>query len=589
MFNNSAGHQINGGTFYNVAGDLNLRAHHHLRIQGPELHVPLFPPFSGDRAVPVNDPSFHPGPPPSLRTGTFVTAANVNFYGTKRRREESDDESPSPQPAKRRRKDEEGIEIIQRKDLKLIQEIGSGPGYLVHTGQNKGHAVIVKVFNPGPTVRQQLETTVAFSKGLMHPNILRIEGISSPASVYHFIAYENVHWKNAEGPLAVALKNDLQRSITLGFKMVAGISAGINHLCVRGLSVGAMGPENFDIFLDVDDRFLISINPRSPRGGDDTANLREEDDTSWDIFNSLCQKVLVSANRVLYQEDIIRDPVTEDLLRLSPISENSAATPLSSVGAAPLQNLQKEEPTVPPRREYVWRTIDRGQQSLATIARRIGLDLDMNLSPLRRLTRKDVRSPHRCAGYLREEITLATTMLDSAVVANDTPSPQEICPICHEVVSLHEAFPPAELDALLAVRSRARVALDALLAVRSRARVALAACTAAPASGGGGEGEPSLALLDHELGRDAGEPRRRRKRAEEIGREVDALVGRREKVGLAGLASVPQLVARMILRRRERCVRGLDDGAGRARLKTPSPLRLEGDERHEPPPMELDG
>ena len=30
----------------------------------------------------------------------------------------------------------------------------------------------------------------------------------------------SVYWKNAEGPLAAALKNDLTRSITLGFKMV---------------------------------------------------------------------------------------------------------------------------------------------------------------------------------------------------------------------------------------------------------------------------------------------------------------------------------------------------------------------------------
>jgi hypothetical protein len=28
------------------------------------------------------------------------------------------------------------------------------------------------------------------------------------------------HWKTAEGPLAAALKNDLTRSVTLGFKMV---------------------------------------------------------------------------------------------------------------------------------------------------------------------------------------------------------------------------------------------------------------------------------------------------------------------------------------------------------------------------------
>jgi hypothetical protein len=73
-----------------------------------------------------------------------------------------------------------------------------------------------------------------------HPNVLRITGVSSPASLTHFIAYENgrlfrifpafssittfeVHYlKTADGPLAAALKDNLTRSIILGFKMVLG-------------------------------------------------------------------------------------------------------------------------------------------------------------------------------------------------------------------------------------------------------------------------------------------------------------------------------------------------------------------------------
>jgi hypothetical protein len=107
----------------------------------------------------------------------------------------------------------------------LIHEIGSGPGYFVHAGENKGHAVIVKVFNAGPNVREvrrlisrnsisrlsnirrrdwipqwlyrrglcecEVFATMAFIDEIRHPNVLRIEGISSPASLTKFIAYEN--------------------------------------------------------------------------------------------------------------------------------------------------------------------------------------------------------------------------------------------------------------------------------------------------------------------------------------------------------------------------------------------------------------
>ncbi|KAF7352207.1 hypothetical protein MVEN_01184000 [Mycena venus] len=243
---------------------------------------------------------------------------------------------------KRHRREEDGVKVIRSKNLKLICEIGSGPGYFLHTGQNKGHAVIVKVFNRSPTVRQQLESTVAVSKGIMHPNVLRLMGVSSPTSSWHFLVYENVHWKNAEGPLAAALQNDLTRSITLGFKMVAGLSAGMNHLCVQGLSPGLMGVENFDIFLDVEDRFLICINPR-PLEEVDAGGVHDPEDAAWIVFNGLCQKVLMSANHALYHEQINRDPAIMDVIPLRSASRNVEAPSLPFVLTAAPQNIEKEE------------------------------------------------------------------------------------------------------------------------------------------------------------------------------------------------------------------------------------------------------
>ncbi|KAJ6548773.1 hypothetical protein B0H19DRAFT_1162001 [Mycena capillaripes] len=222
------------------------------------------------------------------------------FYGRKRQREEIED-APGllalrEAPRKRRRQEEEGgIKVIRNKHLKLNLEIGSGPGYFLHVGEAKGRAVMVKVFNPGLTAREQFELTVSLSKRLLHPNILRIEGISSPASVNHFIAYENAHWRTADGALAAALKDDLTRSVTLGFKMIAGLSSGMNHLNVQGIFPASLGIKNFDVFLDVNDRFLISINPPTSTNADDPEDPPQRDNTtsSWNVFNALCQKVQV--------------------------------------------------------------------------------------------------------------------------------------------------------------------------------------------------------------------------------------------------------------------------------------------------------
>ncbi|KAF8186214.1 hypothetical protein K438DRAFT_1040358 [Mycena galopus ATCC 62051] len=125
---------------------------------------------------------------------------------------------------------------------------------------------------------------------------------------------------------------------------------------------------------------------------------------------------------------------------------NLESLPQSSVQNSlfPPSNISEDVPDalppVPARREYVWRNIDRGQQSLASIAGRITLDLDLKLSPVLRLNSTNAKSPHRCPGYIREEITLAATIFDSAVVSHDTPSPLEICSVCHEVVGTHDAF-----------------------------------------------------------------------------------------------------------------------------------------------------
>ncbi|KAJ6458561.1 hypothetical protein C8R47DRAFT_1328197 [Mycena vitilis] len=323
-------------------------------------------------------------------------------YGRKRLYDfESDQRVLLAGKRRRRTEDEDGIKIIRRNHLKLSLEIGSGPGYFLHVGETKGRAVIVKVFNHGPTSREPIGT-----------------------------------WKTAEGQLAAALKDGHTRPITLGFKMIAGLSSGMNHLIVQGISPGSLGVDHFDVFLDANDRFLISMNPprltyaHTPSKQQPAA----EDSTSsaWIILNLLCQKVLRSTNRVLHNEDIERTPATPDMPALESHSYSKTLEAQKNVAS---------KGSAPPRREYVWRIVDRGQQSLAAIAAQITRDLDMEISSsVRKFAWSDWRSAHRCAGYVREEITLAAKTGDSAVIFHDVPSPQEICSVCHEVVGIQEVF-----------------------------------------------------------------------------------------------------------------------------------------------------
>ncbi|KAK7022535.1 hypothetical protein R3P38DRAFT_2710484 [Favolaschia claudopus] len=329
------------------------------------------------------------------------------------------------------------IKILREKNLTLTREIGSGPGYFIHSGKSKGRALIVKVFNRTAYARKRLEATLKLTKGLLHPNILRIEGISSEESLTQFIAYKHVHWMNAEGPLAAALKDDLTRSVNLGFKMVGGLSAGINHLQVQGISLHSMDAKNFDVFLDVDDRFVISIN--SSPSQDMNLPIRDANSKgSWDIFNDLCHRVLSSANRVLHKHSIERSPVDTYPQAILSTSSPPFLAPDSTV----VESMTPTDSASPSslRREYVWRPSLKEDQSLAVVAAEVEFDLALKSLNLKRMALTDRYSAHRCAGYLREEITLASSLADSVVVTHDTPSPTEICPICCHPVSLDERF-----------------------------------------------------------------------------------------------------------------------------------------------------
>ncbi|KAJ7216423.1 hypothetical protein GGX14DRAFT_561985 [Mycena pura] len=452
MFNRSTGFQIFDSQLYNVGGDLNIQTQH-VPTRVNLLPAALAPGSAAlQQSLPIQD--YEMGDVVLQLSGTtdgragashleFTNGCRNGSYDDTAMQTLDDESLVTQREVKRLRHEEEGIKIIQDEDITLISEIRSGPGYFLHCGRNEGRAIIVRVFNRSPTARQQLESTMAVSKGLMHPNILRIRGISPRQSMMHFIAYENVHWKNSEGPLAAALKHDLNRSIALGLKMdsqIAELAAGMNYISVNGVPLGSpsMGVECFDVFLDVDDRFLISINPRLSKAS--AQSQEQQENRAWRVFDALCQKVLTSANRVIHLdcEQIYRHPESLESLCRDSATECSIAADVSSAACA----LQEGGRPVQARREYVWRTMDRGNRSLATVARQITLDLDMNFSPLQKLTQLHRKSPHvhRCAGYVREEITLTTTTLDSVIVAHDTPSPLEICPICHEIVSFYEAF-----------------------------------------------------------------------------------------------------------------------------------------------------
>ncbi|KAJ7818957.1 hypothetical protein B0H14DRAFT_3147631 [Mycena olivaceomarginata] len=258
------GHRIHSGIFYNVGGDVNMRdlRTHHKSTLPDRSHVvpPQLPPGSTlgleearDKGASQQQVVQNNLCPTGLGVrATRLEPGSTRVVGRIENGAAAGSGRPQDPPLRRENRGSEkdcGMEIVPSKNLKLIYEVWSGPRYFLHAGQNKGDAVI-KVFNPGPVskVRKGIMCAQYWQlsqsrhlETLRHPNILRLLGISSAESAFHFIVYENgrsskpptlsradtilVHWKNAKGPRAEALKTTLRGALHLDLKwFIAGLS-----------------------------------------------------------------------------------------------------------------------------------------------------------------------------------------------------------------------------------------------------------------------------------------------------------------------------------------------------------------------------
>jgi len=168
-----------------------------------------------------------------------------------------------------------------------------------------------------------------------------------------------------------------------------------------------------------------------------------------DIFNGLCTKTFDAARKAHYQNEQIQstffdddedgipcDDVPEDEPKINDDQENLGTTQSASKSAS--KPVLKRRPNGR-RQELVWRPPTHETIILSEIFRDFQYFLDTNRSSLeptlnRRRGRYTARTPHRCPGYNRIEITLTPKITRSAIVTHSSPTLHEICPVCGQVV-----------------------------------------------------------------------------------------------------------------------------------------------------------
>jgi hypothetical protein len=99
-----------------------------------------------------------------------------------------------------------------------------------------------------------------------------------------------------------------------------------------------------------------------------------------------------------------------------------------------------------PRRELIWKSLEQGNFSLASVSKQFGDFLDVvhpfsSGTLLKRHVASNARKTvHRCPGYNREEIKLTASISGSAVISFTTPLLRELCSVCGKLVQEGESF-----------------------------------------------------------------------------------------------------------------------------------------------------
>ncbi|KAJ7054443.1 hypothetical protein C8F01DRAFT_490469 [Mycena amicta] len=225
-----------------------------------------------------------------------------------------------PHSARRAASDSEAVsshsdsvpETVCLHDIAFTEELGSGTTFFMHTAKHKGRPVVVKVFNATANPHQLVEKEIQLAKELIHPNLLRLEGVSAPASPTQFITYQSAI--TADRHLGTALDANLETSVALAFQMVGELAAGLNYLHLQRIPVQRIQITHFNVLFDSDQKFLIALDPAAlDQAPVSSSPVQVGIDVLWRHFNELCELVLKSANRLIHDDDVERDPDVVDL------------------------------------------------------------------------------------------------------------------------------------------------------------------------------------------------------------------------------------------------------------------------------------
>ncbi|KAJ7597977.1 hypothetical protein C8J56DRAFT_1159715 [Mycena floridula] len=322
-----------------------------------------------------------------------------------------EDEYPSAPPGSAREGSVEDHDFSFLDSDTQSSELVVGEGYRIYIAEYQGKVTAVKVYE-GPGAKGQIEADIALNCCIRHPAIVK---------------YIHSH-PTASPPFAMR-----------------DVAYGLDHISkffpLAGIAL--------DLFVKKD-KIYISL------GVDNLVQAQDGPVSPLVVYQRLCDEVTFQdANRECHfdKHKIVNDSeywqtifgseydLSSELSSDSDSNSNSDSDSDSESPVSYIEVVEDESEPALPRREYAFVPVDNlSLRDIAADYSRFIHQLEVPMSGvqyLHHLQHNAGRATfvrHRCLGYIRQEVTLSTSVSDSAIISHRTPSLQEICQLCGQSV-----------------------------------------------------------------------------------------------------------------------------------------------------------
>ncbi|KAJ7597973.1 hypothetical protein C8J56DRAFT_1159713 [Mycena floridula] len=308
-------------------------------------------------------------------------------------------------------------------------ELVTGDCYRINIAEYQGKVTAVKVYE-GPNAKEQIEADIALNKHIRHHAIVRYINSCTTVSPPFAIFDSVISGSESRDPtltdlnslpcyLAGMLRRGEKDSLIAGAQLMRDVASGLDHIS-KCLPLSGI---TLDLFVNKD-KICISL------GAGKLGHAQDDPGGHLVVYHKLCHEAFWEANREChFDRRKVVNNFEDSETKSDHDSDSDSEFPLDYIKV-----VEDECKLTRPRREYAFVPVDN--LSLREISADCSsfisqLDVPMSgvryLHRLQRNARRATPVRHRCLGYIRQEVTLSTSVSDSAIISHRTPSLQEIC------------------------------------------------------------------------------------------------------------------------------------------------------------------